>query len=501
MAQGQEKEIKLLSTKAGRRKFFQLPLVKEKIIPGSRHTLDLWNQYLDTRDRKLTRSGMAYRIRRTNGKAFEATVKSQGKTVNGFSSREEYTVPLTKPEPVLQGFAPQLDQKLQTLLQEDELLPLCTVEFTRKTALIQLSAVTVVEAALDQGTLTAGDKKAPIEELELEIKRGQERDLLRFTAALAQAIPLWPEERSKFKRGLDLTGWKGNPPKDGKAPGWNQETEPSEVWRTLVQQALGRGLDLLVPGENREFESRELLTILQQCAGLWNLGQGFLSRTSWKKGRDLLDGLLGVLEPVDYLETSDRQREKPFPEELLSLEPAWQWLEDRWVAAAQHCADCCAREAGAALWQLLYLATLAKKDGENSTLEKFLQVRWNRWQQEQQFLEDAGSPDPWERKGQLEDLAGLLTLERGLGEKRLVKRGEAYWEQWWKYCRSYARTGALAEGAEGARDRELTLSLAALCGQEGIRTEKRGDKADAAGKAFFREVARHPEWSCLAKEK
>lgn len=501
MAQGQEKEIKLLSTKAGRRKFFQLPLVKEKIIPGSRHTLDLWNQYLDTRDRKLTRSGMAYRIRRTNGKAFEATVKSQGKTVNGFSSREEYTVPLTKPEPVLQGFAPQLDQKLQTLLQEDELLPLCTVEFTRKTALIQLSAVTVVEAALDQGTLTAGDKKVPIEELELEIKRGQERDLLRFTAALAQAIPLWPEERSKFKRGLDLTGWKGNPPKDGKAPGWNQETEPSEVWRTLVQQALGRGLDLLVPGENREFESRELLTILQQCAGLWNLGQGFLSRTSWKKGRDLLDGLLGVLEPVDYLETSDRQREKPFPEELLSLEPAWQWLEDRWVAAAQHCADCCAREAAAALWQLLYLATLAKKDGENSTLEKFLQVRWNRWQQEQQFLEDAGSPDPWERKGQLEDLAGLLTLERGLGEKRLVKRGEAYWEKWWKYCRSYARTGALAEGAEGARERELTLSLAALCGQEGGRTEKRGDKADAAGKAFFREVARHPEWSCLAKEK
>ena len=167
MAQGQEKEIKLLSTKAGRRKFFQLALVKEKIIPGSRHTLDLWNQYRDTRDGKLTRTGMAYRIRRTNDKAFEATVKSQGKTVNGFSSREEYTVPLEKPEPVIQGFAPQLDQKLQTLLQEDELLPLCTVEFTRKTALLQLSAVTVVEAALDQGTLTAGDKTEPIEELEL----------------------------------------------------------------------------------------------------------------------------------------------------------------------------------------------------------------------------------------------------------------------------------------------------------------------------------------------
>lgn len=153
------------------------------------------------------------------------------------------------------------------------------------------------------------------------------------------------------------------------------------------------------------------------------------------------------------------------------------------------------------MWQMLYLVSLAKKDGENATLEKFLQGRWNRWQQEQQLLEDAGNPDPWERKDQLEELAGLLNLERGLGEKRLVKRGETYWEQWWKYCRSYARTGALAEGAEGAREREMTLALAALCGQEGLRTEKRGDKAEEAGKAFFREVARHPEWSCLAKEK
>lgn len=283
MAQGQEKEIKLLSTKAGRRKFFQLALVKEKVIPGSRHTLDLWNQYRDTRDGKLTRTGMAYRIRRTNGKAFEATVKSQGKTVNGFSSREEYTVPLEKPEPVIQGFAPQLDQKLQTLLQEDELLPLCTVEFTRKTALLQLSAVTVVEAALDQGTLTAGDKTEPIEELELEIKRGQERDLLRFTAALAREIPLWPEERSKFKRGLDLLGWKGTPSKAAKGPEWNRETEPSEVWQALVRQTLSQGLDLLVPDADREFQDRSFLELLQQCAGLWDLGEGFLSQTSWKK--------------------------------------------------------------------------------------------------------------------------------------------------------------------------------------------------------------------------
>lgn len=106
MANGQEKEIKLVSTPAGRKKLLQLPLVKEKLIAGSRHELALVNRYYDTRDQKLTRTGMAYRIRRTNGKAFEATVKTRGETVNGFSARQEYTVQLEKEQPVLAGFAP-----------------------------------------------------------------------------------------------------------------------------------------------------------------------------------------------------------------------------------------------------------------------------------------------------------------------------------------------------------------------------------------------------------
>ena len=163
MANGQEKEIKLVSTPAGRKKLLQLPLVKEKLIAGSRHELALVNRYYDTRDQKLTRTGMAYRIRRTNGKAFEATVKNRGETVNGFSARQEYTVQLEKEQPVLVGFAPQMDEKLQTLLTEDELLPLFTVEFTRKVALLQLTKSTVVEVAVDTGSIQAGDSTEPIE--------------------------------------------------------------------------------------------------------------------------------------------------------------------------------------------------------------------------------------------------------------------------------------------------------------------------------------------------
>ena len=497
MANGQEKELKLTSTKAARKKFFQLPLVKEKLLAGSQHTLKLWNQYLDTRDRKLSRTGMAYRIRRTNGKAFEATIKSRGETVNGFSRRAEYTVPLEQVKPVLQGFEPQVDQKLQTLLQEDELLPLCTVEFTRKVALLQLSAVTVVEAAVDTGTIRAGGKEAQIGEIELELKKGQERELLRFTAELAQDIPLLPEERSKFSRGLALLEGEKSPVKEETAPAWTENTDPVALWRSLAQKASGAALDKLVPQVDEEFDAQGLLAILRQLSGLWLAGQEFLSRTTWKKGKDLLAGLEEQLEPMAYLTGLSDAKAKPFPEELLPLEPGRKWLEDQWVAAAQKAAEACGKDVRAALWQLLYLCTLAHKKAEVPDLATLLQRQWNAWQQEEQLLADAGNPDPWDRKDQMEKLEGLLALTRGLGEKRLQKRGRAYEDQWWKHCLSYARTGALEEGAEQVDDRPLSLSLAALCGQEGLRTEKRRARAWEAGKDLVKEVAKHREWSCL----
>ena len=68
MANGQEKEIKLVSTPAGRKKLLQSSPGKGKADCSSRHELALVNRYYDTRDQKLTRTGMAYRIRRTNGK-------------------------------------------------------------------------------------------------------------------------------------------------------------------------------------------------------------------------------------------------------------------------------------------------------------------------------------------------------------------------------------------------------------------------------------------------
>lgn len=492
MANGQEKEIKLTSTKEARKKFFQLPLVKEKILAGSQHTLKLWNQYLDTRDRKLSRTGMAYRIRRTDGRTFEATIKSRGETVNGFSRRAEYTVHLEQDQPVLRGFDPQVDQKLQALLQEDELLPLCTVEFTRKAALLQLSAVTVVEAAVDTGTIKAGGKEALIGEIELELKKGQERELLRFTAGLSLEIPLLPEERSKFGRGLALLE-EETPKTKEKADisSWTKDADPVILWRSLARKAAGTALDKLALQVDEELDVQGMLYTLRQLRGLWLVGQDFLSLNTWKKGKNLLTGLQEQLAPLAYLTGLSDGKSKPFPEELLPLGPGRKWLDDQWTAAARKVAEACGKEVRAVLWQLLYLCTLAHAKAGITDLGTLLQRQWDVWLQEEQLLADAGKTNPWDRKEQMEKLEGLLALTWGLGGKRLQKRGRAYENQWWKHCLSYARTRTLEEGAEQVDDRPLSLVLAALCGQEGLRTEKRRRRAWKAGKDFYKEMVKH----------
>lgn len=199
-----EKEIKLVSTPEGRKKLFELPFVRDKILPGTEKTLDLWNEYYDTADMALTQNGIAYRIRRINGRAYEATVKTRGVTENGFSSREEYTVPLAEPVPMRTGFSPEMDSILSQLLADKKLVPFCTVAFTRHLALLDLGGGSRGELALDGGSITAGGKTQPLAEVELESKEGREENLFIFVDALKKIIPLQPENRSKLARGLAL---------------------------------------------------------------------------------------------------------------------------------------------------------------------------------------------------------------------------------------------------------------------------------------------------------
>ena len=182
------------------------PLVRDRVKPGSEELLQLISTYYDTKDWALRRAGMAYRVRQTGAAAFEATVKmDKGVVRDGLSERKEITVPLTDARPVVREFtAAGLD--LAKLVQAASLQPLFTVTVARQVKLLQLDRETVAELALDRGEVRAGQKTAPIAELELELKAGSLKTLLTYAVALAAQFQLAAGLQSKYEQGLQLLG-------------------------------------------------------------------------------------------------------------------------------------------------------------------------------------------------------------------------------------------------------------------------------------------------------
>src|SRR4029079_2701303 len=69
-----------------------------------------------------------------------------------------------------------------------------------------------IEVTVDPGTIVAGDRSAPLCEIELELKRGSQADLFNVARELMQAVPARLELRSKSQRGDELLDDKGGAP-------------------------------------------------------------------------------------------------------------------------------------------------------------------------------------------------------------------------------------------------------------------------------------------------
>jgi len=284
MSSNVEMEMKLIIAKKDLPKFFAQALIKNSTIAGSEKKLAIENHYYDTSDYKISNAGMSYRIRKTD-KKLEATVKTQGEAGGGFSAREEYTVPLKKNEPILTGFANNFDNKLQTLLADEDLQIMFKIVIDRDVSLLQITPDTVIEMAVDEGEILVSDRKDKIHEVELEIKSGTKADLFVFVANLAEKVPIFIEPKSKFQRGLELlAGKKGKIKK------------------------LENNLDVNITG-NAETEFKKLIVhcisnilekqnILRSKDNLIDVDKLLLSDI--KRLRSLIDFIEPLLEKVDY---------------------------------------------------------------------------------------------------------------------------------------------------------------------------------------------------------
>ena len=190
---------------------FADPWIRALIVPDTEKTLPMRAVYYDSPDRYLAEHRIGYRIR-MEGADLVATLKWSGGGENaGFSRRLEYNLPAEEERPDLTAFLPLLKEgsfpEAEGLIQALEdcppLTPLFLSDCSRQLAEVYFHT-SRIEISCDVGTLTAGERSAPVCELECELKEGREEDLKAFGAELARRFALESLNDSKLKRGLAL---------------------------------------------------------------------------------------------------------------------------------------------------------------------------------------------------------------------------------------------------------------------------------------------------------
>ncbi|MGF6375208.1 triphosphatase [Clostridiales Family XIII bacterium PM5-7] len=163
--------------------------------------------YFDTEDRRLHREGIAFRVRKEGAKIM-GTLKWNGSSEDGMHKREEINVPVDDEsklqDPDIEIFAlSEMCDQLKKIVGTRKLIPLMEINFLRKQMRLD-TGKSICELSVDVGSVITEKGNEPIAELEIELYSGDEEDMRELGDAISTRFGLIPENKSKFKRGLDL---------------------------------------------------------------------------------------------------------------------------------------------------------------------------------------------------------------------------------------------------------------------------------------------------------
>ena len=159
--------------------------------------------YYDTADGALTARRWMLRVRQENEKSV-VTMKTPGV---GYA-RGEWECEGDSPEAAIETLIGRGAPEELRKLSAPGLQMVCGASFIRLTQPLRLSGKTTCEICADGGELLGGKRREPFCELELELSRGSENELLAFSRALASKYFLAEEQKSKFVRARRLADGK-----------------------------------------------------------------------------------------------------------------------------------------------------------------------------------------------------------------------------------------------------------------------------------------------------
>jgi len=170
----------------------------------SSKTQFLHNVYFDTTQRTLRKYEIGLRVRSCDGKSVQ-TIKTAGHVIGGLHQRPEYNEPIKSLRPELARFKRNIwpaGCDIQEL--EQQLNPIFSTDFERQSWLIEMADDTLIEVAYDNGFIETNQGKIEFCEIELELVKGDEKQLFTLGDEIAQLPNVRLGNVNKAQRGYML---------------------------------------------------------------------------------------------------------------------------------------------------------------------------------------------------------------------------------------------------------------------------------------------------------
>jgi inorganic triphosphatase YgiF len=195
------------------------------------------NIYFDTPDQQLRQQQTALRLRCVDngaGTKWLQTLKTGASATSALSRRGEWETPVAGARLERSALEatpwPEMDPDDRLFAS---LVPCFATVFQRTLWLVRRRDGGVVEVALDVGYLEADGRRAPICELELELKAGQPAALFDVARDIAATVAVLPASQSKAERGFLLAQGDLHQPLGAQPPGLSAKL-PAVVLAHLV---------------------------------------------------------------------------------------------------------------------------------------------------------------------------------------------------------------------------------------------------------------------------
>ncbi len=197
-----EFELKIELTAEQWRRLLANPSLK-KLSDGPARSREIVSVYFDTAAHVLHANGLSLRLRRSAGGARQ-TVKAETGVRGGISNPLEAEVDLTADVPDLSAVDGALGERLRDLVGEEPLAPVFETAVLRITRPLSPDKDQVVELALDEGHIRAGNISMELREAEFELMEGDADTLLSVAEMLLDGTVFAFGAESKAERGYRL---------------------------------------------------------------------------------------------------------------------------------------------------------------------------------------------------------------------------------------------------------------------------------------------------------